>query len=48
VLDVGALGAVAIRRATARTLLRPGVWIALVVLGAAIYWLVFRGRYRSG
>jgi hypothetical protein len=44
VLDVGALGAVAFRRAAARTLLRPGVWIAVVVLAGAVYWLVTRNR----
>jgi carbon monoxide dehydrogenase subunit G len=41
-LDVGALGAVAARRATLRTLRRPGFWIAVVVLALICYWLANR------
>ena len=41
-LDVGALGAVAARRATLRTLRRPGFWIAVVALALAVYWLLHR------
>jgi carbon monoxide dehydrogenase subunit G len=41
-LDVGALGAVAARRAALRTLRRPGFWIAVVVLALLGYWLLKR------
>jgi carbon monoxide dehydrogenase subunit G len=41
-LDVGALGAVAARRAAVRTLRRPGFWIAAVVLALIGYWLANR------
>jgi carbon monoxide dehydrogenase subunit G len=39
VLDVGSLGAAAFGRAAARTLRRPGFWIAVAVLGLVVYWL---------
>jgi carbon monoxide dehydrogenase subunit G len=41
-LDVGALGAVAARRAALRTLRRPGFWIAVVALALLGYWLANR------
>jgi carbon monoxide dehydrogenase subunit G len=41
-LDVGALGAVAARRAALRTLRRPGFWIAVFALALICYWLVNR------
>lgn len=41
-LDVGALGAVAARRAALRTLRRPGFWIAIFALALICYWLVNR------
>jgi len=41
-LDVGALGAVAARRAAQRTLRRPGFWIAIVALALICYWLASR------
>ena len=41
VLDVGSLGAQAAGRAAARTL-RPGFWIAFIVLALLVYWLVRR------
>ncbi|HKI05837.1 MAG TPA: SRPBCC family protein [Thermoanaerobaculia bacterium] len=40
VLDVGALGAQAAGRAAARTLSRPGFWIAVIVLALLLYWLL--------
>jgi carbon monoxide dehydrogenase subunit G len=42
VLDVGALGAAAARRAAGRTLHRPGFWLALAVLAILIYVFFFR------
>jgi hypothetical protein len=42
VLDVGSLGATAAGRAAARTLSRPGFWIAVIVLALLVYWLVNR------
>jgi uncharacterized protein len=41
-LDVGALGATAVRRAAGRTLQRPAFWITLTVLAAVIYWFFLR------
>ncbi len=41
-LDVGALGAVAARRAARRTLRRPGFWIAVFALALICYWLANR------
>jgi hypothetical protein len=38
VLDVGALGAAVAGRAMTRTLQRPGFWIAVVAVGALVYW----------
>ena len=40
VLDVGSLGAKAASRAAARTLTRPGFWIAVIVLAVLVYLLV--------
>jgi uncharacterized protein len=40
-LDIGALGAAAAGRAAGRMLQRPGFWIALLVLAAVIYFLVW-------
>lgn len=42
VLDVGALGAAAARRAAIRTLSRPGFWIAVVVLAVLLWWSFHR------
>ncbi len=42
VLDVGALGATAARRAAARTLQRPAFWIALAVAAAILCWWLLR------
>ncbi|HEX9668859.1 MAG TPA: SRPBCC family protein [Thermoanaerobaculia bacterium] len=39
-LDLGALGAAAAGRAATRTLRRPGFWIAVLVVVAAIYWFL--------
>lgn len=38
-LDVGALGAVAARRAAGRTLRRPAFWIVLAIVAAIVYWI---------
>lgn len=38
-LDVGALGAVAARRAAGRTLRRPAFWIVLAAIAAIVYWI---------
>jgi carbon monoxide dehydrogenase subunit G len=40
VLDVGAIGAAAARRAAGRTLRRPGFWIVLAALALLIYWFL--------
>jgi hypothetical protein len=40
VLDVGSIGAKAAGRAAARTLTRPVVWIALIVLALVVYWFL--------
>jgi carbon monoxide dehydrogenase subunit G len=40
VLDVGSLGAAAAGRAAARTLRRPGFWIAVIVLALLLYWFL--------
>jgi uncharacterized protein len=40
VLDVGSLGAAAVGRAAARTLRRPGFWVALLLLVLAL-WALF-------
>jgi carbon monoxide dehydrogenase subunit G len=45
VFDAGSLGAAAVRRATGRTLRRPALWIALIVLAFLIsYWLSHRSH----
>jgi carbon monoxide dehydrogenase subunit G len=41
-LDVGAIGATAARRAAARTLRRPALWIALAVAAAIVGWWLLR------
>jgi len=41
-LDVLSLGRAAAGRAAARTLRRPGFWIAVVLLAVLIYWLLSR------
>jgi carbon monoxide dehydrogenase subunit G len=41
-LDVGALGAAAAGRAAARTLRRPGFWIAVIVLALLLCWWIYR------
>jgi uncharacterized protein len=40
VLDAGSIGKVAVSRAAARTVRRPGVWIAVIVVGLVIYYWV--------
>jgi carbon monoxide dehydrogenase subunit G len=42
VLDVGALGTAALGHAAARTLRRPGFWIAAALLVLIVYWLASR------
>jgi uncharacterized protein len=42
VLDVGALGATAARRAVGRTVRRPGFWMAAAVIAGLIYLIFFR------
>jgi carbon monoxide dehydrogenase subunit G len=41
-LDVGAIGAVALRRAAGRALRRPGFWIAVAVVAALVAWFWLR------
>jgi hypothetical protein len=41
-LDLGALGAAAAGRAAARTLRRPGFWIAVAVVAVLVWWIVLR------
>ncbi len=43
VLDVGSLGAVALRRAAGRQLRRPGFWVAVAAVAALVFWLIHHG-----